>query len=101
MPNILRPGDPFPNPEQADAHGLVAVGGDLSPERLLDAYRAGIFPWSVNPVSWWSPDPRGIFELHQFHVSRSLARVIDRGTFSVTRDQAFAEVIAQCAAPGP
>ena len=60
---------------RADANGLVAVGGDLSVERLLAAYRSGIFPWTVKPVSWWSPDPRGIFELEQFHVSKkSLAQ---------------------------
>lgn len=91
----------FPDPEQADAQGLVALGGDLSPERLLAAYRTGIFPWSVNPVTWWSPDPRGIFELDGFHVSRSLGRVIERETFVVTRDRAFAEVIKRCAVPGP
>jgi leucyl/phenylalanyl-tRNA--protein transferase len=91
----------FPHPERADGQGLVAVGGDLSPEQILTAYRQGIFPWSVNPVSWWSPDPRGIFELEEFHVSRSLARVLDRGTFSVTLDRAFAEVMQECAAPGP
>ena len=101
MPTILGPSSPFPDPNQADAQGLVAVGGDLSPARLMSAYRSGLFPWSVNPVTWWSPDPRGIFELHNFHVPRSLARVIERGTFSVTRNQAFAEVIKQCAAPGP
>ena len=91
----------FPDPERADARGLVAVGGDLSPERILAAYRRGIFPWSVNPITWWSPDPRGIIELDRFHVSRSLARVISRGDFSLTRNQAFPQVITQCAAPGP
>ena len=65
------------------------------------AYRCGIFPWTVNPVTWWSPNPRGIFELDQFHVSQSLARVIRRGGLTITRDQAFIEVMKQCAAPGP
>jgi leucyl/phenylalanyl-tRNA---protein transferase len=101
MPTILGSTAPFPHPSQADPQGLLAIGGDLSPDRLMSAYRAGIFPWSVNPITWWSPDPRGIFELDQFHVPRSLARIIERGTFTVTRNQAFAEVIKQCAVPGP
>jgi leucyl/phenylalanyl-tRNA--protein transferase len=91
----------FPNPAQADADGLVAVGGDLSPERLLAAYRQGIFPWSVQPVTWWSPDPRGVIELQQFHVSKSLARVIRKKVFEVTLDTAFREVMQACARPGP
>ncbi|HEV2392481.1 MAG TPA: leucyl/phenylalanyl-tRNA--protein transferase [Verrucomicrobiae bacterium] len=91
----------FPDPREADAEGLVAVGGDLSLERLLLAYRSGIFPWTANPVSWWSPDPRAIFELGEFHVSRSLARVVRQGGFRVTRDSAFRQVMEGCAAPGP
>jgi leucyl/phenylalanyl-tRNA--protein transferase len=88
----------FPDPRSADVNGLVAVGGDLSVERLLSAYRCGIFPWTVNPVSWWSPDPRGIFELDGFHVSVSLEKVIRRKVFQVSRDRAFGEVMAGCAA---
>ena len=65
----------FPSPRLADEEGLVAVGGDLSVPRLLLAYRSGIFPWTVDPITWWSPDPRAIFELDGLHVSRSLARV--------------------------
>src|SRR6202051_4358554 len=91
----------FPDPAQANDEGLVAVGGDLQPERLLAAYQRGIFPWSVDPISWWSPDPRGILELDQFHVSESLARVIRRRTFEVTLDRNFPEVMRDCAAPGP
>jgi leucyl/phenylalanyl-tRNA--protein transferase len=91
----------FPNPEFADAEGLVAVGGDLKMERLLTAYRHGIFPWTVDPITWWSPDPRGIIELDHFHVSESLARVIRKRTFEVTIDQSFQEVMQACAAPGP
>ncbi len=91
----------FPDPNLANADGLVAVGGDLSVERLLAAYRQGIFPWTAKPFTWWSPDPRGILELDQFHVPRSLDRVIRRGTFTVTRNQAFAEVIKNCAVAGP
>ena len=90
----------FPDPRLADAEGLVAVGGDLSIERLLAAYRQGIFPWTVNPVSWWSPDPRGIFELDSFHASQSLEKIIRRGVFKITRDRAFREVMVGCAAPG-
>jgi len=89
----------FPDPRLADAEGLVTVGGDLSVERLLLAYRSGIFPWTVHPVSWWSPDPRGIFELEKFHAGESLARVVRRGVFQITRDRAFREVMAGCAAP--
>jgi leucyl/phenylalanyl-tRNA--protein transferase len=91
----------FPDPAQADAEGLVAMRGDLSPERLLAAYRQGIFPWSVNPVTWWSPDPRGVIELDRFHISQSLAKVIRKGAFEVTIDQAFREVMTACATPGP
>jgi len=91
----------FPDPAQADADGLVAVGGDLSPERLLAAYRQGIFPWSVNPVTWWSPDPRGIIELERIHISKSLAKVIRQGVFELTLNQAFREVMQACARPGP
>jgi len=91
----------FPNPRLADAEGLVAVGGDLSVARLLLAYRSGIFPWTVRPITWWSPDPRGIFELGAFHVSRSLAKVIRKGLFVITVDRAFQQVMEACAAPAP
>ncbi|HWH69959.1 MAG TPA: leucyl/phenylalanyl-tRNA--protein transferase [Candidatus Sulfotelmatobacter sp.] len=91
----------FPDPRWGDAEGLVALGGDLSVERLLLAYRSGIFPWTVDPLTWWSPDPRGIFELDGFHASRSLLRVLRKETFTVTRDRAFRQVIEACAAPAP
>jgi leucyl/phenylalanyl-tRNA--protein transferase len=91
----------FPDPRLADAEGLVAIGGDLSPSRLLLAYRSGIFPWTAAPVTWWSPDPRAIFELDKFHISRSLQRVVRKGAFRVTRDRAFREVMEGCAAPAP
>lgn len=91
----------FPDPREAVLDGLVAIGGDLSVERLMLAYRTGVFPWTVNPVTWWSPDPRGIFELDRFHVSRSLSRVIRRGDFQITMDEAFREVVEGCAAPAP
>src|SRR5664280_538303 len=76
----------FPSPARADAEGLVAIGGDLSVPRLLLAYRSGIFPWTVDPITWWSPEPRAVFELDGFHVARSLARVIRQGVFSITLD---------------
>jgi leucyl/phenylalanyl-tRNA--protein transferase len=91
----------FPDPRHSDEEGLVAVGGDLSAPRLLLAYRSGIFPWSVNPLTWWSPDPRGIFELDRVRVSRSLEKVLRKQKFEITRDQAFREVIQACAAPAP
>ncbi len=77
--------------------GLVAIGGDLSPGRLLLAYRSGIFPWTVRPVTWWSPDPRAIFELDRFHVPRTVAKVVRRGAFELTVNRAFREVMEGCA----
>lgn len=91
----------FPDPQAADAEGLVAVGGDLSVPRLLLAYRSGIFPWTAKPITWWSPDPRGILELDQFHISQSLAKFMRRQPFEITRDRAFPEVMAGCAAAAP
>ena len=67
--------------------------------RLLLAYRSGLFPWTDDPITWWSPDPRGIFDLEQFQVPRSLRRVMRRNVFRTTIDQAFQKVIAGCAAP--
>lgn len=84
--------------ELAEEFGLVAVGGDLSPERLLQAYQSGIFPWfdQGDPVLWWSPDPRAIFELKSFHVPRRLGRTIRSGKFRVTRDLDFKAVMEEC-----
>lgn len=91
----------FPDPRLAlatgPAAGLVAVGGDLSVERLLLAYRSGLFPWSVNPITWWSPDPRGIFELDRLHICRSLARRLRQKPYEVTVDRAFRAVMEGCA----
>ncbi len=89
----------FPPPTESTPDGLVAVGGDLSPERLLDAYRHGIFPWPVyeeDLMLWWSPDPRAILPLDGFYTSRRLRRTLRSGKFEVTCDQAFSEVIASC-----
>lgn len=89
----------FLDPELADDMGLVGIGGDLEPRRLLQAYRQGIFPWYDEgyPVCWWSPDPRAIFELDCFHISRRLRRTIRSGKFTVTVNQAFGQVIRGCA----
>jgi leucyl/phenylalanyl-tRNA--protein transferase len=89
----------FPNPKYADSGGLLAVGGDLSPERLLLAYEKGIFPWYSDdtPVLWWSPDPRLVLFPDELKVSHSLKRVIRKKTFAVTVDRAFREVIEACA----
>jgi leucyl/phenylalanyl-tRNA---protein transferase len=75
----------------------VALGGDLSVERLLLAYRSGIFPWSAAPITWWSPDPRAIFEFDDVHVSRSLRKTLRRGVFHTTLNQCFGQVIRACA----
>lgn len=89
----------FFNPNRADAFGLVAVGGDLGTERLLAAYRSGVFPWYdvADPVCWWSPDPRAIFELDGLHVSRRLKRTLRSGKFLVTVNEDFSGVIRGCA----
>jgi leucyl/phenylalanyl-tRNA---protein transferase len=90
----------FPPPEYADPSGLLAVGGDLSTERLLEAYRQGIFPWFTEdqPILWWSPDPRFVLELDDFRISRSLRKTLKKKSFQVTFDRAFEEVIRACAA---
>jgi len=98
---VLRPEPWFPKPDAANSEGLVAIGGDLSVERLLLAYRSGIFPWTVAPLTWWSPDPRGIFELNAFHVSGSLAKFLKKEPFQITTDQACREVIEACARSRP
>jgi len=89
----------FPPPHLAIEDGLLAVGGDLSPERLLMAYQMGIFPWysEETPILWWSPDPRFILIPGEFHCSRRLRRTIKKGVFSISCDTAFGEVISACA----
>ena len=83
----------------ADEYGLVAVGGDLRPQTLLRAYRGGIFPWygEGEPILWWSPDPRAIFELDRFYISSRLERTIRSGKFRLTINQAFRDVMLGCA----
>lgn len=95
--------DPFPPVDRAlkDPNGLLAAGADLSPQRLLDAYRRGIFPWfsEDDPLLWWSPDPRMVLMVNELHVTRSLRRVVKSGRYRVTLDTAFAEVMEGCAEP--
>lgn len=95
----LRHAYDFPDPRQAAAHGLVAVGGDYRPERLLAAYVRGIFPWPSDelPFAWFSPDPRFVLEPERLHVSRSLRRTLARDRFEVRFDTAFEDVMSACA----
>lgn len=88
----------FPDASRYDEDGLVAVGGDLSPARLLLAYEKGIFPWydETTPPLWWSPDPRCVLTPEGLHVSRSLARTIRRGGFTLTWNRAFDDVVRAC-----
>jgi leucyl/phenylalanyl-tRNA--protein transferase len=89
----------FPDPRLATREGLLAVGGDLSPERLVLSYRNGIFPWygENEPILWWSPDPRCVLLPENVYVSRRLERVIKQGRFKLTCNRAFAQVVACCA----
>jgi leucyl/phenylalanyl-tRNA--protein transferase len=89
----------FPPPERANEHGLLAVGGDLSPERLLLAYRSGIFPWYDEglPILWHSPDPRCVLLAGELHVGRTLRRVVRQGEYEVRYDSAFERVVRACA----
>jgi len=97
------PPEAFPRPEHAlhEPNGLLAIGGDLRPKRLLAAYRRGIFPWynEDQPLLWWSPDPRAVFFPERFHCSRSLRRTLRRADFSLRVDTDFRQVIRACAAP--
>jgi leucyl/phenylalanyl-tRNA--protein transferase len=97
----LPPEPVFPSVEQAltEPNGLLAAGGDLSPTRVLAAYRRGIFPWysAGEPILWWSPDPRMVLFPAELKISRSLAKVLRNKPYEVTFDTAFARVIAACA----
>ncbi|MGC8644214.1 MAG: leucyl/phenylalanyl-tRNA--protein transferase [Isosphaeraceae bacterium] len=89
----------FPPVQLAEPEGILAFGGDLKPDRLLAAYRQGIFPWyeQGGPILWWSPDPRLVLFLEEFHLSRRLRRTIRQGRFEIRFDTAFAQVIKACA----
>lgn len=82
-------------------NGLLAAGGDLSPERLLAAYRLGIFPWysADDPILWWSPDPRTVLYPRELHIGRSLGKTLRKQMYRVTMDRAFAQVIRECGVP--
>ena len=99
---FLNDGATFPDPNDAldEVGGLLAIGGDLSEARLLEAYRTGVFPWFENdhrPVYWWSPDPRAILRPDAMHVSRSLAKRLRNGGFEISFDRVFTDVLTACA----
>jgi leucyl/phenylalanyl-tRNA--protein transferase len=88
----------FPDPSEADEEGLLAIGGDLSSDRLLLAYQSGIFPWydEQQPILWWSPDPRMVLFPSKFTVSKSLSKTIKNTKFKITFNTSFSEVIKNC-----
>ncbi len=92
----------FPHPDEADSQGLLAIGGDLSPERLLLAYISGIFPWYSpgDPILWWSPDPRMVLFPEELHIPKRLSRILRQGRFKVSMDRDFEAVIRACAVEG-
>lgn len=96
---FTEPVDEFPDASEADEDGLVAFGGDLSPETLIKAYRKGIFPWfnEEDPIMWWSPDPRMVLFLEELYISKSLRKVLRDNVFTIKMDTAFQEVIRGCA----
>jgi len=98
--NILRPDNlSFPDHLAANREGLLALGGDLSVPRLLLAYRSGIFPWTDDPLTWWSPDPRAIFEIETFRPPRRLESKLRHHPFQLTVDRDFQAVVQACAEP--
>jgi len=105
MIHWLRPDEPFPpvTAALADPNGLLAVGGELSAVRLIDAYRHGIFPWFSpgQPVLWWSPDPRMVLMPHELKVSHSLRKALRKRDYEVRADTCFRAVMQACAEPRP
>lgn len=95
------PSSPFPPLSEALDDGLLAAGGDLSPQRLVNAYRNGVFPWfnEHDPILWWSPTPRMVLFTDQVKVSRSLQKTLKNTSLSITMDHAFVDVMTACAAP--
>jgi len=91
----------FPPAELADENGIIAIGGDLSPERLLNAYSNGIFPWynEGEPIIWWSPDPRLVLFTDELHISKSMKKLLKRNEFVVTFNKSFEKVIENCSLP--
>jgi leucyl/phenylalanyl-tRNA--protein transferase len=98
---VVRSGADFPDPRAAPGNYPLALGLELTPDLMLEGYRRGVFAWSVNPVTWWSPDPRAIFGLHDFYVPRRFARKLRQIPFRVTVDRAFHQVVRGCASPRP
>lgn len=90
---------PFPQPESADQHGIVGMGGNLSPGLLLSAYKQGIFPWfsEDEPILWWSPDPRFVLFTDELHVSATMRKVLRRRNYELSLDRDFPAVIRSCA----
>ena len=88
----------FPPVSESDEEGILAIGGDLDPERLKLAYKSGIFPWfnEGDPILWWSPDPRKVLFLDELVVSKSMRNILNRNQFKVTFNQNFAAVISNC-----
>ncbi|MBQ0907292.1 leucyl/phenylalanyl-tRNA--protein transferase [Flavobacterium sp. F-328] len=88
----------FPDVNQANRDGILAIGGDLSPKRLQLAYKSGIFPWFEvgDPILWWSPNPRMVLFLEELKISKSMRNVLNKGEFSVTFNQNFRDVISYC-----
>ncbi len=96
---LLNESHVFPDADLASPEGLIAIGGDLSPDRVLKAYSQGIFPWynDGDPIMWWSPDPRMVLFPERFRLSKSLRKLIRSHTFRYSFDRAFGEVINSCA----
>lgn len=99
----LNPNDPFPPLDSAlrEPNGLLAAGGDLSPQRLIEAYSRGIFPWfnPGEPILWWSPDPRMVLFPAELKISRSLRKTLNKRAYEIRVDTAFRQVMEACAAP--
>lgn len=89
----------FPHPNEADMNGLLAIGGDLSSARLIQAYNSGIFPWfnKDEPILWWSPDPRMVLFPNELHISKSMKVVLKKNIFKITYNTCFDKVIRRCA----
>lgn len=103
MPSLPRSRYEFPDPMQVDpdGEGLVAIGADLTPSTILEAYRHGIFPWfsKGEPICWWSPEPRCVIYPEQYEPSKSLIRQLKKNTYTLTLSQCFEQVITACAQP--
>jgi leucyl/phenylalanyl-tRNA--protein transferase len=95
--SISSPDETFPRVNE----NLVDIGGELDVATLLAGYKSGAFPWTVNPVTWWSPDPRAVIDFDSFHPSRSLLKFLRKNPFAISTDTAFCTVIRSCASSGP